>query len=161
MNKYYFVPVNDCAITHDGLNLRDHLWFVDKELYVSDCTFREFVYGEIFESLNSEGLQEIKKEQELEFAALCEEKGIPQNILLVNDGKDLYEVTTKENFKDINDYMLEGYQINPEDALKYAQEQEYRQQAKDFFKKYTFGKLTCDPIETSEFREDTTSYHTK
>jgi len=153
MNKYYCVPVYDCALTHDNLNLRDHLWYVERDLYTSDCAFREYAYGDVFSTTDSDSFNEMLEEHNEEFKKMCEEKNIPLNLILVDDGINLFELATKEEFEGRDEMIMSGYQISPEEVYdQYVDSEEYTTKVKDFFKQYKRNKNIVSPIETSEFR---------
>lgn len=155
MNKYYCVQVNDCALRHDKLNLRDHLWYVDRDLYTSDCAFREYFYGDVFSRSDSTSFNEMVEEHNEEFRKKCEEKHIPLNFILIDDGIKLYELATKEEFTEREEIIMDGYKISPEEVYdQYVGNQQYEEEVKDFFKQYRRNKNLVAPIETSEFRND-------
>jgi len=155
MNKYYNVPVRDCLFEHDGLNLRDHLWFVAPDMYYKDCAFREFVFGEIFDtSVGSTAYHELLSEHEEEMKKMSEQFRIPYNFILVDDGEKLYEMVTNTEFeRDPGDAMIASYEIDAEQAVDlYEENPNYKKQSKNFFNTYSRNKYNLPNITNSEYR---------
>lgn len=157
MNKYYSVPVRDCLFEHDGLNLRDHLWYVAKDMYDKDCAFREFVYGEIFDtSIGSKEYNQMLEKHESEIAKMSENKKIPHRFIIVDNGQEVYELITKEEFNRLSiEGMADQYEISAEEVVDlYEEEVSYAAKVRNFFKLYSNNKKISPDIETSEFRID-------
>ena len=155
MNKYYCIPVTDCVATHDNLNLRDHLWYVARDAYESDCTFRQFVYGEIFDTLSSDMLTTLKKEQEEKMTQICEDECIPTTMILVDDGKSIRELASGEKFTFDQDSFMDRYLVIPDKIVDvYEETPNYDALAKNFFKQYKRSKYTEPSIKYSDFSEE-------
>ena len=158
MNKYYIIPVTNCVVMHDDLNLRDHLWYVSQSAYNRDCSFREFVYGEIFSNVSDGLLEELTADHEKQMSEIFEKEGIPSSMILVDDGKALRELTSGEKFSydEISESLMGNFLVTPERVVDvYEENPNYDSQAKNFFKKYKKNKLIEQPIEESEYSEET------
>ena len=159
MNKYYNVAINDCLFEHDGLNLRDHLWFVSQDMYYRDCAFREFVFGELFDTnIESAAIEELFDEHNQDIQKMSDNNGIPYSFILVDDGNKLYELATKTEFRrEKGEEMIEKYEITPEEVIDFYEENPYYdERANYFFKSYSRNKYTSPSIDTSEYRHEIT-----
>ena len=158
MNKYYCIPVTNCVVMHDDLNLRDHLWYVSKEAYNRDCSFREFVYGEIFSSISDGALEELTEDHERKISEIFEKEGIPSTMILVDDGKTFRELASGEEFSydEISENFLGNFLVMPDKVVDiYEENPNYDSQVKNFFKQYEKNKMLEQPIEESEYSEET------
>ena len=154
MNKYYYVSIKDCAIKHDNLSLRDHLWYVSQNLYYRDCSFREFLYGKTIEA---EKFDELYYNHEKEDEELYNKEGIPYHLILIDDGIYIYELSSRELFDASDDFILDTKEIAADKALNLLEnDNNYYSDVKRFFDTYYANKKTMPPIESSVFRNEPT-----
>jgi len=138
MNRYFYVPVMDSCIKHDGVALRDHLRVVDKELYESECDYFDMTYDLEFDDglLNSYRFNKADRmNQKIE--DMYEERNLPRSIVIVyNDGR-FYEMASEEEIDPIELGNIGSFEILGVEVVEvFMDHPKYTPYARNFFDMY-------------------------
>ena len=156
MKKYYYVPVTSGNVKHDGITLKEHLKYVDYELYNRECDFLEFVYGRIF-SIVPKGMElnKIIEKQREEDEILYKEHFIPDRLIIVKDEDNYYELVSNEKIERPNLLFIDSYEIKESQVQRIMEEDpEYQKKVIQFFHTYqNRTKLMQQRIEKNNLEE--------
>ena len=135
MNRYFYVPVMDSRIMHDGVSLRDHLRVVDPELFDRECKMG-FEMGRIHDNpiakKKSDGDYYDKQTDEM-----FRERMLPRNLLLVLNEYGLSEVGSNACISSVPDEVLKPYEVDGEFVVDvYVDNIDYSVHAMNFFDVY-------------------------
>ncbi|MBQ3306811.1 MAG: hypothetical protein IJG68_01300 [Bacilli bacterium] len=156
MKKYYCIPITNSYVFHSGLSLKDHLMIVDYPLYIRDASFKEFFYGRIYCDIptNQEFENMINKEKEYMSEAF-KEKNLPESIIAVSEGNDLYEISSKEKLQSTSSLLDMTFGITEEKAKEYLMDNpDYGVKVRNFFEKYYNKRMNYKEDNQEEKKEE-------
>ena len=155
MKKYYCIPITNSNVFHDGQSLKDHLMIVDYPIYIRDVSFKEFFYGRIYCDIpTNQELDKIFQEEQKYLKTAFKEKGLPESIIAVSEGNDLYEISSKEKLKSTTKLLDMTYGVTEEKAKQYLMDNpEYGENISNFFEIY-YQKRVKDKEDISEEKKE-------
>jgi len=147
MNRYFYVPVIDNCISHDGISLSEHLKIVDLELFERENKFFGPFDGSFFN-----GIQEVKKMNSdyhnKKTDQLFKSRSIPRFIVIVFNEDGLYELASEERIDSISLDYLKQYEVFGMDVIDvFTENPDYTFSAKNFFDSYNKEKNQKDSDE--------------
>lgn len=154
MNRYFYVPVMDPCVMHDGVTLRDHLKVVDYELYSRECKYYDDFSDFSFEDgiLNAERIRNANK-QNRKTDTLFRERNIPRFMVIVNSGERFYELASEVTIEPIDIDMLESFAITGLDVVEvFYKNPMYTPNARNFFESYEKNKEKLDELIDTSFK---------
>lgn len=104
-NRYYYVPVTSRNISHNDVSLFGMLKVVDKELYDRENERVRITYDE---PKDIEYVDAYNKNTKFEY----DYKGLPQNIILVQNDDGIRELSTGCLFKSSTQGYLEAFEVD-------------------------------------------------
>lgn len=153
MNRYFYVPVMDSHIKHDGLSLRDHLKVVDYELFERECKHGESTenYSFLDEDLSRQR-RNNKVLSSCELNKIYQERMIPRSLVLVFSDEGFYELATNENMDPISEDYLLNFEMDGESVVDvFVDNSDYAVHAENFFQIFQEKKDSSDSKEKTSF----------
>ena len=155
MNRYFYVPVMDACIKHDGVTLRDHLRVVDPELYERECRY----FNELCDFPFEDGVLFAKKLRKADrhnakTDRLFRERDLPRFLVIVYSKGRLYELSTEEEFDltslgDLQCFETVGLSV----VDIFCDNPSYTPCARNFFQTYEENKDKLTSLEETSFKQ--------
>ena len=142
MNRYFYVPVMDACVKHEGVSLRDHLRVVDSELFDRECRY----FNELCDFSFEDGIMKAKNiknadRQNSRTSKLYQERLLPRFLVLVSSGSRLYELASEVDMDPISLGMLQNFEISGFSVIDvFMDNPEYTPCARNFFDIYEQNK---------------------
>lgn len=115
MKKYYIVPITTRSVKINDRSLFEMLEFVNKKLYDREKERANITYES--ENYNYDYINGYNHITSL----LYKEKGVPEKIIIVDNGNKKYEFFTEEEVDCDNDSYLKVFRVTPKQVKKYIE----------------------------------------
>ncbi len=142
MNRYFYVPVMDPCVMHDGVSLRDHIRVVDPEIYERECKY----FNDLCDFSFERGILHAKKLINAERGnkktdTLYRERVLPRFLVLVYGDGRFYELSSMEEIDPISLGNISCFEIMGVDVVDvFIDNPNYSPSAKRFFDIYHANK---------------------
>lgn len=136
--KYYLVPITAKGVKYNGTSLKDILEVVDHELW----EMKEYIIGlkYDFTDLSKEEMiihEETAKKIAEEIKGAFKLRGLPERIIVVDDGDTLYELATTLPITTFSEGFLEVFEITGEEVVeKFVEDADYSTKVTNLFNKF-------------------------
>ncbi len=139
MKKYYFIPTTATTVKHNGMTLKEHLKYIDTDLYNRERDFLEFVYGRIFYLVpKGNELNEIIEKQRREDKIIYKEHFVPDRLIIVQEDNKYHELASYEPIEVPDELFINSYEITEKEVQKIINEDDdYSAKTISFF--HTFA----------------------
>ena len=147
MNRYYFVPVMDDKILHDGVSLRDHLKVVDKDLYDEEKKiFDDFYEDSYYDGLIQARMYRYSTRRSERAEKKFKDKDVPRFLAIVfNSEKGFYELSSEVSIDPVNRDNIACYEISGIDLVEaFIDYPTYTPITRSFFDAYEKNKGMLD-----------------
>lgn len=153
MNRYFYVPVMESCLQHDGVSMREHLRIVDPEIYQREKDYKMAFSSLSFEEgkLPADAVEKVCLQDHV-LHLLYHSRTLARHLILVQgDSGALYELASLEAMDPINLQKLEAYEISGEDVVElFMEHHDYVESAVNFFDTYEKKKDIFDEVPKRE-----------
>ena len=142
MNRYFYIPVMDSIVKHEGVSLQDHLRVVDEELFNRELR----CYEDMRDMSSDDGILKAKLlKNSSRYSQKTEEryreKKVPRNLVLVLSEEGFYELASEVPMDPIDMSLIEPFEISGVDVVDvFFEHQAYTPVARKFFLQYEKNK---------------------
>jgi hypothetical protein len=136
MNRYFYVPVIENCILHDGISLGDHLKMIDPELYEREAKYFGPFDGRFFNGIEqAKNMNNDRRNRKTD--QMFKEKSFPRFMVFVFNEDCFYELASEVEVDAISFDALKNYEVLGMDVIDvFTDNPKYTPSARNFFDSY-------------------------
>ena len=136
MNRYFYVPVIENCILHDGISLCDHLKMVAPDLYEREDKYFGPFDGRFFNGIEkAKEMNSDRKNKKTD--QMFKERSFPRFMVIVFNEDHFYELASEVEVDAISFDTLKNYEVLGMDVIDvFTDNPNYTPSARNFFDSY-------------------------